>query len=169
MWLVSFSLGHACLSYLHFIGIAWFQIIQALLSNYFTSSTPLSLSLPLSQHVITLDTEESNYRAGNIRSKARHIWEAIFEKRESSETLETMLAVWGEMLVYAAEHCSRDSHARNLTDNGGEFITVLWLMIKHDMCRPGLVSAKAPNVFKLQVPFPLADEPEGRARKWCFL
>ncbi|CAN6329644.1 unnamed protein product [Urochloa humidicola] len=38
--------------------------------------------------------------------------------------------VWVEMMLYIAEHCSRDSHARQLT-NGGEFITVVWLAVQH--------------------------------------
>uniref|UniRef100_A0ACD5X718 Uncharacterized protein n=1 Tax=Avena sativa TaxID=4498 RepID=A0ACD5X718_AVESA len=43
------------------------------------------------------------------------------------EVLQVVLGVWVEMLCYAAHHCSRDSHARQL-NNGGDFITVVWLL-----------------------------------------
>uniref|UniRef100_A0A0A9D6T8 DUF4220 domain-containing protein n=1 Tax=Arundo donax TaxID=35708 RepID=A0A0A9D6T8_ARUDO len=46
------------------------------------------------------------------------------------DTLELILGVWVEMMLYAAEHCSRDSHARQLS-NGGEFITIVWIVAHH--------------------------------------
>nr|TKW08795.1 hypothetical protein SEVIR_6G048400v2 [Setaria viridis] len=46
---------------------------------------------------------------------------------DSDSTLEVIFRVWLEMLCYAAHHCSRDSHARQL-NNGGEFLTVVWLL-----------------------------------------
>lgn len=41
--------------------------------------------------------------------------------------LRVVLGVWVEMLCYAAHHCSRESHASQL-NNGGEFITIVWLL-----------------------------------------
>ncbi|CAO2210047.1 unnamed protein product [Urochloa humidicola] len=46
---------------------------------------------------------------------------------DSDSTLEVIFHVWLEMLCYAAHHSSRDSHARQL-NNGGEFLTVVWLL-----------------------------------------
>ncbi|KAF7014214.1 unnamed protein product [Triticum aestivum] len=46
------------------------------------------------------------------------------------DTLELIFSVWVEMMLYAADHCPRDSHARELS-NGGEFITILWLLVQH--------------------------------------
>ncbi|KAJ1259867.1 hypothetical protein BS78_10G188600 [Paspalum vaginatum] len=47
-------------------------------------------------------------------------------RMDSDTMLELIFLVWAEMLFYAANNCSRDSHAR-LLNNGGEIITVLWL------------------------------------------
>lgn len=49
---------------------------------------------------------------------------------DSDSMLEVIFRVWVEMLCYAAHHCSRDSHARQL-NNGGEFLTVIWLLAAH--------------------------------------
>ncbi|RCV29905.1 hypothetical protein SETIT_6G051000v2 [Setaria italica] len=51
-----------------------------------------------------------------------------FLAMDSDSFLEVIFYVWLEMLCYAAHHCDRDSHARRL-NNGGEFITVVWLAI----------------------------------------
>ncbi|CAN6279310.1 unnamed protein product [Urochloa humidicola] len=48
-------------------------------------------------------------------------------KGNTTKLLEFLLGVWVEMLCYAAHHCNRDSHAKQL-NAGGEFITVVWLM-----------------------------------------
>uniref|UniRef100_A0ACD5T6J4 Uncharacterized protein n=1 Tax=Avena sativa TaxID=4498 RepID=A0ACD5T6J4_AVESA len=53
------------------------------------------------------------------------------------EVRHVVLGVWMEMLCYAAHHCSRDSHARQL-NSGSEFITIVWLLsttiFNHQYC-----------------------------------
>ncbi|KAK3136877.1 hypothetical protein QOZ80_5BG0444090 [Eleusine coracana subsp. coracana] len=48
------------------------------------------------------------------------------------DTPKLILGVWVEMMAYAADHCNRDSHARQL-NNGGEFLTIVWLLIHHQI------------------------------------
>uniref|UniRef100_M8BHM2 DUF4220 domain-containing protein n=1 Tax=Aegilops tauschii TaxID=37682 RepID=M8BHM2_AEGTA len=45
-------------------------------------------------------------------------------------SLRVLLYVWMDFLVHAANRCSRESHAKKLS-SGGEFTTVLWLLIEH--------------------------------------
>ncbi|XP_072151092.1 uncharacterized protein [Setaria viridis] len=49
------------------------------------------------------------------------------KRRNMPELLQVVFGVWVEMLCYAAHHCSRDSHARQL-NCGGDFITIVWLL-----------------------------------------
>jgi len=44
--------------------------------------------------------------------------------------MKMIFQVWVEMMIYVAEHCNRDSHARQLS-HGGEFITIVWLVLHH--------------------------------------
>ncbi|KAG2564300.1 hypothetical protein PVAP13_8KG268703 [Panicum virgatum] len=45
-------------------------------------------------------------------------------------SLEVLARVWVEMLCYAAQQCSADSHAKQLS-NGGELVTVAALLVKY--------------------------------------
>ncbi|XP_034599159.1 uncharacterized protein [Setaria viridis] len=47
-----------------------------------------------------------------------------------SSRLEVIFGVWVEMLCFVAHHCSRESHARQLS-SGGELVTIVWLMASH--------------------------------------
>ncbi|OEL33280.1 putative pentatricopeptide repeat-containing protein [Dichanthelium oligosanthes] len=53
-------------------------------------------------------------------------------KREEvkKDSLQIVLAVWIDILVYTANRCSRESHAKQLS-GGGEFTTLIWLMTEH--------------------------------------
>ncbi|XP_073005629.1 uncharacterized protein [Typha latifolia] len=51
-------------------------------------------------------------------------------KLEEEERWELMSHVWVEMLCFAATHCRRFIHAKQLSD-GGELLTIVWLLIAH--------------------------------------
>lgn len=48
----------------------------------------------------------------------------------TTKSLEFVLEVWTDMLVYAGNRCSRASHAKKLS-SGGELTTIVWLMVEH--------------------------------------
>ena len=49
------------------------------------------------------------------------------EKKGRTAMLQLLLDVWMDFLVYGANRCSRESHAKKLS-NGGELTTILWIM-----------------------------------------
>lgn len=74
--------------------------------------------------------EEAKEHAKDVYN-AIWIYESLRSKPcDKVRCLETIFQVWLEMIMYVAEHCSRDSHARQLS-HGGEFITIMWLMVPH--------------------------------------
>lgn len=46
------------------------------------------------------------------------------------KVLQVILEVWVEMLFYAGYRCSKESHAKQLSQ-GGELTTIVWLMAEH--------------------------------------
>ncbi|XP_020196894.1 uncharacterized protein [Aegilops tauschii subsp. strangulata] len=48
----------------------------------------------------------------------------------TADSLDLVLEVWTDILVYAGNKCSRESHAKKL-NSGGELTTILWLMAEH--------------------------------------
>ncbi|CAL4965259.1 unnamed protein product [Urochloa decumbens] len=46
------------------------------------------------------------------------------------DSLQILLDVWTDILVYTANRCSRESHAKQLS-GGGELTTLIWLMAEH--------------------------------------
>ncbi|KAL6843246.1 hypothetical protein ACP4OV_026959 [Aristida adscensionis] len=66
------------------------------------------------------------------------------------ELLRGVFGVWVETMSYAAHHCSRESHAKQL-NNGGEFITAVWLLTTAEFNRvyynEGLFKVRKPGSF----------------------
>ncbi|CAN6194361.1 unnamed protein product [Urochloa humidicola] len=48
----------------------------------------------------------------------------------SIDTLPLVYEIWSHFLIYTANRCNRESHAKRLS-RGGEFTTLVWLMIEH--------------------------------------
>jgi hypothetical protein len=75
---------------------------------------------------------EPSYEAVRLNESAS-VAEALLkyeEKHDTTMSLELVLAVWTDMLVYAGNRCSRESHAQKLS-SGGELTTIVWLMVEH--------------------------------------
>ncbi|CAM0870789.1 unnamed protein product [Alopecurus aequalis] len=49
---------------------------------------------------------------------------------DTTKSLNVVLEVWTDMLVYAGNRGSRESHAKKLS-SGGELTTIMWLMVEH--------------------------------------
>ncbi|TVU13876.1 hypothetical protein EJB05_37308, partial [Eragrostis curvula] len=52
------------------------------------------------------------------------------KQKGSSSVLKLLLNVWMDFLVYAANRCSRESHAKKL-GRGGELTTLVWIMFHY--------------------------------------
>lgn len=52
------------------------------------------------------------------------------DSRKEIDMVQVILAVWVEMLFYASYQCSKESHAKQLSQ-GGELTTIVWLMAEH--------------------------------------
>uniref|UniRef100_A0A0D9VAQ2 DUF4220 domain-containing protein n=1 Tax=Leersia perrieri TaxID=77586 RepID=A0A0D9VAQ2_9ORYZ len=74
--------------------------------------------------------DDKSYRSPDVERGVLLAKELIDLGRH--DTLELILGVWVEMVLYAAQQCRLDSHARQLS-NGGEFMTIVWLLAHHFM------------------------------------
>jgi hypothetical protein len=54
----------------------------------------------------------------------------LVDLRKEIDMVQVILAVWVEMLFYASYQCSKESHAKQLSQ-GGELTTIVWLMAEH--------------------------------------
>ncbi|KAM0853521.1 hypothetical protein ACQ4PT_051015 [Festuca glaucescens] len=59
---------------------------------------------------------------------AQRIAEIVIEANVDEVSL--LLRLWTDFLAYAANRCSRESHARKLS-SGGELTTIVWLILEH--------------------------------------
>ncbi|XP_015691954.1 uncharacterized protein LOC102713074 [Oryza brachyantha] len=51
-------------------------------------------------------------------------------KWDKEDPVDVLFDLWIDFLMYAANRCNRESHAKKL-NKGGEFLTIVWLMIEH--------------------------------------
>ncbi|KAM3372858.1 hypothetical protein ACQJBY_019650 [Aegilops geniculata] len=65
---------------------------------------------------------------------AVYVAKELAKNDESEErkycSMQVLFSVWRDFLVYAANRCSRESHAKKLS-SGGELTTILWLLTEH--------------------------------------
>lgn len=54
----------------------------------------------------------------------------ILSNWNNEDPIDVLLDMWIDLLMYAANRCNRESHAKML-NTGGEFLTIVWLMIEH--------------------------------------
>ncbi|EAY92997.1 hypothetical protein OsI_14795 [Oryza sativa Indica Group] len=52
------------------------------------------------------------------------------ERNDKADMVQVILEVWVDMLFYASYRCSKESHAKQLSQ-GGELTTIVWLMAEH--------------------------------------
>jgi len=81
----------------------------------------------LYEHMPELDEHGKSSRVRFGIQLARRLYER--EKTEK-DSLQIVLALWTDILVFTANRCSRESHAKQLS-GGGELTTLIWLMTEH--------------------------------------
>ncbi|KAK1677239.1 hypothetical protein QYE76_038087 [Lolium multiflorum] len=79
--------------------------------------------------------EYVNRKLSNVAPRLTHVArlaEKLLEKERdgTADTLKLVLDVWMDILIYAGNKCSRNSHAQKL-NSGGEMTTILWLMAEY--------------------------------------
>ena len=52
------------------------------------------------------------------------------EEEPKRDPVKVLLNLWTSFLIYAANRCNRESHAKKL-NTGGEFTTAVWLIVEH--------------------------------------
>ncbi|CAO2204621.1 unnamed protein product [Urochloa humidicola] len=65
-----------------------------------------------------------------ISSRVRFGVDLAIKLIAREDSLQVVLDVWTDILVYTANRCSREAHAKQLS-RGGELTTLIWLMAEH--------------------------------------
>lgn len=60
---------------------------------------------------------------------ARIVADTLYKWKDENP-IDVLFDLWIDFLMYAANRCNRESHAKKL-NAGGEFLTIVWLMIEH--------------------------------------
>ena len=62
---------------------------------------------------------------------SRSVWHIYkLAEKQDDNILKVVLQVWIEILFYAANRCSGESHAKKIS-SGAELTTILWLMAEN--------------------------------------
>jgi hypothetical protein len=74
---------------------------------------------------------ELSHTAPRLTHVARLARQLLEKERDgTTDSLKLVLEVWMDILIYAGNKCSRNSHAQKL-NKGGEMTTILWLMAEY--------------------------------------
>jgi hypothetical protein len=90
---------------------------------------PSALEKELANLILKLDHHKPSGSENPRLNYAIQIVKVIIEQNVDDK-VRLLLDLWTDFLLYAANRCSRESHARKLS-SGGEFTTILWLVIEH--------------------------------------
>jgi hypothetical protein len=90
---------------------------------------PSALEKELANLILKLDHHKPSGSENPRLNYAIQIVKVIIEQN-IDDKVRLLLDLWTDFLLYAANRCSRESHARKLS-SGGEFTTILWLVIEH--------------------------------------
>jgi hypothetical protein len=77
-------------------------------------------------NAVTLNT----YLHGGVRLAMNMLHVEKRHNKEELDIVQVILDVWVSMLFYASYQCSKESHAKQLSQ-GGELTTIVWLMAEH--------------------------------------
>jgi hypothetical protein len=82
----------------------------------------------LADLILNLNRGTTDYSKIPRLSYAQNIALIVLEAKVNEVKL--LLRLWTDFLAYAANRCSRESHARKLS-SGGELTTIVWLVLEH--------------------------------------
>ncbi|KAM0833655.1 hypothetical protein ACQ4PT_064126 [Festuca glaucescens] len=109
--------------------------IKNLFSVYDGPGSSSSRVTQMKELANNLYDEYENRELSNVAPRLTHVArlaKKLLEKERdgTADTLKLVLDVWMDILVYAGNKCSRNSHAQKL-NSGGEMTTILWLMAEY--------------------------------------
>ncbi|XP_052151800.1 uncharacterized protein LOC127770174 [Oryza glaberrima] len=114
-----------------------FMVLMKLFGGHNNSSTSIGLRQTNALAKILYKSLPSNFDTAIPRLTyaglvAREIinWKGGDNQSREPDTVTVLLNLWTAFLLYAANRCNRESHAKKL-NTGGEFITIVWLMVEH--------------------------------------
>ncbi|CAM0908071.1 unnamed protein product [Alopecurus aequalis] len=105
-----------------------FRVHDAPGSNIFRAAEIEDLANNLYKEYESQELSHTAPRLTHVARLAKQLLE--MERDGTADSLDLVLDVWMDILVYASNKCSRNSHAQKL-NSGGEMTTILWLMAEH--------------------------------------
>lgn len=132
-------------NYMMFLLVKRPDMLPGLAQNKLYQWTKRSLATEWSKITMSLPTSDSGLQPSEKLARALYenqIRQNIKNNRlffaielakiliDKKNALKLVYEVWADFLIYTANRCSRESHAKKL-NSGGEFTTIVWLMTEH--------------------------------------